>query len=531
MTSLERPNHSHGGSDAVTTDVRRGMVGMAVCLAALGSSAAAPGQEAFAIRVCDAATGRGVPLVELRTTAGHQFYTDSAGYVAVDEPELLGRSVFFHVASHGYEFPADGFGYRGRRLDVTPGGEATLEIRRINVDERLSGVTGAGIYAESVRLGKPTPLSEPLLAGGVAGQDSVQACVLGEQILWFWGDTNRLGYPLGQFRTSAATSRLPSAGGLDPATGVDLEYIVDEAGFSRPVFDLGAPGVVWLDGLCVVNDAAGKPRVLGHYSRREGLSKQLSHGIAEFDPALGKFEVRLELDEDEFRHPQGQACSGPADGGVDYLWFATPYPALRVPAAYESVLDPEQYESYTPLSRGTREATDESRPERDGAGNIIYAWKPGTKPLSGEEEQRLIERGGLPREAARWQTVDAATGRRVRLHSGSVRWNRWRGRWVLIAVEVYGKPSFLGEVWYAEAARPEGPWGKCARIVTHDRYSFYNPVQHSFFDEDGGRAIYFEGTYTHTFAGAGVWPTPRYDYNQIMYRLDLGHPGLAGAQR
>jgi hypothetical protein len=40
------------------------------------------------------------------------------------------------------------------------------------------------------------------------------------------------------------------------------------------------------------------------------------------------------------------------------------------------------------------------------------------------------------------------------------------------------------------------------------------------FDQKGGRVIYFEGTYTAEFSG-NTDPTPRYDYNQIMYRLDL----------
>jgi len=56
--------------------------------------------------------------------------------------------------------------------------------------------------------------------------------------------------------------------------------------------------------------------------------------------------------------------------------------------------------------------------------------------------------------------------------------------------------------------------------VTHNHYSFYNPVQDAFFDQDGGRIIYFEGTYTGTFSRNEDF-TPRYDYNQIMYRLDL----------
>ncbi len=62
--------------------------------------------------------------------------------------------------------------------------------------------------------------------------------------------------------------------------------------------------------------------------------------------------------------------------------------------------------------------------------------------------------------------------------------------------------------------------------MTHDKYSFYNPKQHPMFDKDGGRIIFFEGTYTTTFSG-NPDPTPRYDYNQIMYQLDLSDPRLA----
>ena len=73
---------------------------------------------------------------------------------------------------------------------------------------------------------------------------------------------------------------------------------------------------------------------------------------------------------------------------------------------------------------------------------------------------------------------------------------------MLIAVQQFGKPSFLGEVWYAESESPTGPWKRAVKIVTHNRYSFYNPAQHAFFDEDGGRTIYLEGTYSHTFPAA-----------------------------
>src|SRR5262249_344153 len=98
-------------------------------------------------------------------------------------------------------------------------------------------------------------------------------------------------------------------------------------------------------------------------------------------------------------------------------------------------------------------------------------------------------------------------------------------RWVLIAVQTFGT-SLLGEVWFAEADTPLGPWVFARKIVTHDNYSFYNPKQHPLFDKDGGRVVFFEGTYTNTFSGNPV-KTPRYDYNQIMYKLDLADERLA----
>jgi hypothetical protein len=83
----------------------------------------------------------------------------------------------------------------------------------------------------------------------------------------------------------------------------------------------------------------------------------------------------------------------------------------------------------------------------------------------------------------------------------------------------------LGEIWYSEADAPEGPWRWARKIVTHEKYSFYNPVQHDFFDQEGGKSIYFQGTYTTTFSRNGD-PTPRYEYNQMMYRLNLGDERL-----
>jgi hypothetical protein len=141
------------------------------------------------------------------------------------------------------------------------------------------------------------------------------------------------------------------------------------------------------------------------------------------------------------------------------------------------------------------------------------------------EQAKLIKSGDLKPEEALLHLTDAQTGKPVTAHGGSVYWNEYRRRWVMIAVETFGT-SVLGEAWFAEADTPLGPWVYARKIVTHDKYSFYNPKQHPFFDKDKGRVIFFEGTYTTTFSGS-TDPTPRYDYNQVMYKLDLADPRLA----
>ena len=170
----------------------------------------AHGHEYFCIKVVDDETGRGVPLVELKTVNNIRYYTDSAGIVAFNEPGLMNQTVFFHVKSHGYEFPKDGFGYRGTRLNITPGGEATLKIKRINIAERLYRVTGAGIYRDSILVGARCPSNSRCSTARCFGSDSVVNAIYKGKIYWFWGDTNRPSYPLGNFHVPGAVSQLPA---------------------------------------------------------------------------------------------------------------------------------------------------------------------------------------------------------------------------------------------------------------------------------------------------------------------------------
>jgi hypothetical protein len=220
-------------------------------------------------------------------------------------------------------------------------------------------------------------------------------------------------------------------------------------------------------------------------------------------------------------YPEGQPLRY-RDGEVEYLYFATPYPLVRTRATAEAYRDIGSYEAYTCVKQGT--TIDQADIERDAAGKARYSWKRNTPPVGPQEQAKLIRAGKLGKEEALLQLRDAATGKDVLAHAGSVYWNEYRHKFIMIAVQQFGS-SHLGEVWYAEAPSPLGPWAKAVKIVTHEKYSFYNPKQHPYFDQDGGRFIYFEGTYAHTFSG-NDHPTPRYDYNQIIYRLDLGDERL-----
>lgn len=471
----------------------------------------------FRIDVVDDATGRGVPLVELTTVNRLRFVTDSNGIVAVDQPDLMGTEVYFHVASHGYEHEADGFGYRGRRLEVEAGGRAEVRVKRLNIAERLYRVTGAGIEAETVRVGAEPSLREPLLNAQVFGSDSVQNAVLGGEYLWFWGDTSRPSYPLGLFHTPGARSTLPGSPGFDPGRGIDLNYWTGEDGFARATAEMAGEGPTWIGGLTVLTGDDGRERLFCGYVKVRPPMSVYKHGLAEWDAGAARFEPFADFPEGGAVYPEGHPIYREVDG-ARHVAYPTPFPLTRVRATPEALADLGAYEAFSCLEPGTK--PEEGKVIRDAEGRPAYAWRAGAAPLTQEQQRKLVESGKLKPEELLIGLRDVESGKEVLAHGGSVNWNEHRRRWVLIVVEAYGSPSFLGEVWYAEGDTPLGPWAYARKVVSHDDYSFYNPKQHPLFDEDGGRRIYFEGTYTAMFSG-NKNPTPRYDYNQVMYRLDL----------
>ena len=497
------------------------------------ANASGSAEKYFAIEVVDSRTGRGVPMVELETVNGVRYYTDSNGLVALLEPGLMNQRVFFYVRSHGYQFPKDGFGMRGTSLQVVPGGKAQLKIHRVNIAERLYRITGEGIYRDSVLLGRAVAIARPLLNGQVLGQDSVLTAVYCGKLYWFWGDTQQPAHPLGNFHACGAISELPGSGGLDPQQGVQLEYFVDQEGKSRPMAPMAGEGPTWIEALAVLRDQSAKERLYAIYVKvRPNSLDVYRRGIAVFDDAEERFQHLADWPMDSPIQPAGHTFKHTEDG-VEYVYFAFPVPVVRVRANTADFCRPDAYQAYTCLQpaatlSGRNDPTgfkpSANRLDRSDDGRVRWGWKASTAPVSPQQQASLINSGVLKPSEALLHLQDPDSGKPLLAHRGSVYWNAYRQRWVMIVCEQFGT-SVLGEIWYAEADTPLGPWVYARKIVTHEKQSFYNPKQHPEFDKLGGRIIFFEGTYTHTFSG-NPERTPRYDYNQMMYKLDLADERL-----
>ena len=250
-----------------------------------------------------------MPLVELRTVNEIRYVTDSAGVAAFDEPGLMGQSVFFHVKSHGYEFPKDGFGYRGKALDGRPGGERRRsKIHRVNIAERLYRVTGGGIYRDTVLLGRDA--ADPRAAAERPGARVGQRA---ERRLPAASSTGSGATPTGRairWATSTspgATSTLPGEGGSTPRSGVDLTTSSTRR-LRRPTAQLPGDGPTWLVGLTRPERrrTAASGSFAGYAKIRPPM-ETYERGLVEFDPETHTFEKVATFPLDAPTRPTGHA--------------------------------------------------------------------------------------------------------------------------------------------------------------------------------------------------------------------------------
>jgi len=450
----------------------------AAVMMACGAAPVPAADKPCRVEIVEQGTGWPVPLVELRTTHNVRLISDNAGVIAVDLPELMGRETWFTVVGNGYEVKKDGFGFRGVRLTPRPGKTLRVEVTRTIIAKRLGRLTGAGLFAESRKTGRDLDWKD----AGVTGCDSIQLAVHRGKLHWFWGDTNVYRYPLGVFHMSAATTSPRPIAEFKPPIKLKYDYFTDDKHRPRGVAKMPGTGPTWLGGFASLKDRNGKSRLVATYSKIKAPLTVYESGLCVWNEKTQNFDrLRViwkkdETSKKELPIPRGHPVHWKDEAGKEWLLFGDPLPSLRCPATFEAWKDPK-------------------------------SWEP-LKPQ---------------------KTLRSTDGKPVKPHSGSIAWHPYRKRWVTVFMQAFGKPSAFGELWYAEADSPTGPWGTAVKVLSHANYTFYNPRIHDEWFDAKSPVLVFEGTYTKTFA-KNPPATPRYDYNQILYRLDLDDPALKAAQ-
>lgn len=428
--------------------------------------------DLFVLEAIDDQNGRPVPLIEFRTTSGMKWITDNAGKAVVDAPELFGREVWFTVLGHGYEVPRDGFGFQGIRLTPTRGASHQVRLIRTLPAERLGRLTGSGLFAESQKIGEHTDWLE----SGVVGCDSVQTTPWKGRLFWFWGDTNLFRYPLGIFRMLGAESEVNALNLGEIPIRPNLKFFRGPTIALRPIADIEHQGPVWLGGLVSLKDKHGAEHLVASYAKIKAPLQVDEFGLCEWNEIDQVFRAIKPLwrrgkdegdDPEQIAVPDGHAVRYRDPSGEDWVLFSNPTPRIQIRDSYEDWLDPS-------------------------------AWK--VRPKQ--------------------ETIRTEDGGSIQIHRGDIAWSGYSKKWVMVFTQLFGKSSPLGEIWLSTADSPMGEWSPAVPIVTHTNYTFYNPMIHSEWLRDDQPWIYFEGTYTAEFANKPE-RTPRYDYNQILYRVRI----------
>jgi hypothetical protein len=271
---------------------------------------------------------------------------------------------------------------------------------------------------------------------------------------------------------------------FEPPLRLRFDYFKDATGVPRGVAKMPGNGPTWVSAYVSLPDKSGTPRLVGTYIKVRNHLEAYESGLCVWNDATASFEqlrvlwTKTEADPIQPSAPDGHPIFWKDGDGKEWVLFGNPFPTLRCQATFEAWQDVSKWQTYVP--------------------------QPSLRA--------------------------ADTGKSVKPHTGSIAWNAWRKKWVTEFMESFGQPSVFGELWYAEADEPVGPWGPAVKILTHDNYTFYNPRLHPEFTSGDSPILIFEGTFTAEFANRPT-PTPRYNYNQMLYRLDLDDPALAPAQQ
>ena len=455
-------------------------------------------------------------------------------------PQVTGRQglrVYFGISSDGYEVHANGFGMRGTQVTLTAGGNATVAMTRTQLAERLYRLTGFGVYFDSALLGLPAPSAHPLLNAGVLGQDSILLVQFAKQLHWFWGDTKRMAFPLGNFETTGATSCDPAfpsddSGGACAGAQkrVDLTYFSQPEPSTGDVFVRGmAPFEphnlpTWIGSVAVVPDS-GPTAVDGVamtclWTKPDHSMSTTRQGAALWDPRAANFsEAGADWPLDGGAAKVTAGCCGQAVtnsaqtkarggapttvvsmDGADYVVFGGqtrgvwPLSVTRVAANLAGLADHTQYENWTPVLPLLNSSAPPAdwKVERDEQGTVVWAWRRGAPPLTQAAEQALVASGEL-KPAEQRTVVHDQDGAPLVLSGGSVHWNAHRGKYIAIVGARPGHAPPWRDARADANIEGAGPWAQASREFPVGAHAAAGTKPHATKPSFDGEIYYAEG--------------------------------------
>ncbi|MDB5324794.1 MAG: hypothetical protein JWM57_363 [Phycisphaerales bacterium] len=480
----------------------------------------------YAIKVIDAATGRGVPQVDLVMTDGKRYTTDSGGTIAFNRSGYMNVADTFVPETYGYKLAS------GTSVTLTPvlGTSGTVSLVRTQIAERLYRETGVNKYSQTVAVGGTSPITYAGVGapGRVFGQDSGLTAVYKGKLYEFWGDTGRDnnndgaddGGVAGKYRTTGGIIDLPANGGLDPAVGENINYILNTDGTLKEMFPSsnGFTGpLVWASSPMVTYDTSGNEKMVIGYSSINGGSTVVDHGFAVWNDSTQQFTKINTYALNTPLNP-GQNATLTSINGVSYYIIPNGNAFIRVKNTYADLTNINSYEVYTPLKPGTILAKDTflglthvyaaSDINRDANGNVLWTWAANTTALNSADYSNLNNDGTIPwaKNGFAFQNADGTD--HPLFSTAGLSYNDYTKSWTFIGQQTFGTSGF-GEIWFAQSKNLLGPWNFTRKVQTNtedngvnDTYTFYNLIQHPYYSRDG-QYLYYEGTNTSFLVDGG----------------------------
>ena len=286
-------------------------------------------------------------------------------------------------------------------------------------------------------------------------------------------------------------------------------------------------GPTWLDGLAAFRDEDGRERLVAGYAKIRPPMETYEHGLVAFDPETRNvFEKVATIPLDAPIRPVGHSVPAQGRRRRPTSTIADPVPADPRPCRRRRPQGPRRVRGvHLPGARQpARRPEDRPRPRRPAPLRLAAGHRGRSTPSEASPARQGGPAQGRTRPSSHLR--DADTGKAVLAHTRLGLLERVpqamgddRGRDRRQVVDAWARSGSPRPT--PRSGRGSTPARSSPTTSTASTTRSSTPSS----PRTAAASIFFEGTYTTSFSG-NTDPTPRYDYNQVMYRLDLSDPRL-----